>query len=354
MLGKYAKNAKSRKWTEIEIKKLIEYRNNGIRKKKIGELLNRTENAIANKLNDLGIRITSIWVPKEIKLLEHKYEESTTEELVKLFPSHTLGSINKKAKAFGLVRKNKLCAKWSNKEIEKLKSLVKDKYTDKEISKELDRPITYVKCIRRQHCYEYFTWSKEEVEILKEKYEAVLIKDLLSLLLYKTKDQIQKKAASLNLRKPSSLLWSEEEVEILKREYPHKIIEELRNIFPDKGKKQINKKAKRLKLKKTKETLVRCFHTEIGKIPQLPGKNTKWRRDVLKIDGFCCQDCNLVDKTGADLRAHHIKPVRDCNEEEKYDIDNGICLCIKCHNAIHFKEYEVINKYKQKIVRRRL
>jgi hypothetical protein len=183
------------------------------------------------------------------------------------------------------------------------------------------------------------------VTVLKEKYRNVLIKGLLLLLPNKTENQIQKKANNIGLYKPPSLLWNEEDVKMLKKEYPHKIIEELQIVFPDKMKQQINKKAKRLKLRKTKETLARCFRTEIDKIPKTPSKRTSWRLRILKRDKYCCQQCNCKDKTGLKLQAHHIKPVRDCNNKEKYNIDNGICLCLDCHIDIKNKEYEHINYF---------
>ena len=62
----------------------------------------------------------------------------------------------------------------------------------------------------------------------------------------------------------------------------------------------------------------------------------KWRMDVFKKDWFTCQnkECNYKGKY---IEAHHIKNWKD-NIELRYDVDNGITLCKKCHFAIHSKK----------------
>lgn len=57
-----------------------------------------------------------------------------------------------------------------------------------------------------------------------------------------------------------------------------------------------------------------------------------WRTAVFERDDFTCQMCN---KRGGYLEAHHIRPVRDHkNDLLLLDIDNGITLCKKCHSGI--------------------
>ncbi len=54
---------------------------------------------------------------------------------------------------------------------------------------------------------------------------------------------------------------------------------------------------------------------------------TEWRRAVLIRDNFTCQLCGQI---GRKLQAYHDKPWSKF-EELRYDIDNGITLCEKCH-----------------------
>lgn len=56
----------------------------------------------------------------------------------------------------------------------------------------------------------------------------------------------------------------------------------------------------------------------------------KWRKEVYKRDGYVCQDCG----TKNDLQAHHIMPWQRY-ADLRYDVDNGITLCRKCHLKAH-------------------
>ncbi len=58
-----------------------------------------------------------------------------------------------------------------------------------------------------------------------------------------------------------------------------------------------------------------------------------WRSRVYKRDNFTCCICH---KIGGILNAHHIKSFAKFSEL-RYNIDNGITLCMGCHKNIHKK-----------------
>ena len=83
----------------------------------------------------------------------------------------------------------------------------------------------------------------------------------------------------------------------------------------------------------------------------------KWAKAVKIRDQWTCQICNV---RGVYLEAHH-KNGWNAFPNERYDIDNGICLCQKCHTRFHdcfgyggntkfqFKQYAEIASILRKI-----
>jgi len=53
----------------------------------------------------------------------------------------------------------------------------------------------------------------------------------------------------------------------------------------------------------------------------------EWRIAVFTRDGWTCQTCKEI---GGKLEAHHIKSWAHY-PELRYDINNGITLCVECH-----------------------
>ena len=59
---------------------------------------------------------------------------------------------------------------------------------------------------------------------------------------------------------------------------------------------------------------------------------------------YVCEKCNKKRKTTRVLHAHHIKSW-DRFPKDRYDRNNGVVLCIKCHNAFHRKyKFEALDK----------
>lgn len=59
----------------------------------------------------------------------------------------------------------------------------------------------------------------------------------------------------------------------------------------------------------------------------------KWKEEVLKRDEYKCQRCGKTE----DLVAHHIRHFSK-DIKSRYDINNGITLCQKCHREVHKNE----------------
>lgn len=67
----------------------------------------------------------------------------------------------------------------------------------------------------------------------------------------------------------------------------------------------------------------------------------EWRKQVYLRDGYRCKmpGCH---STSRDIAAHHIYPKKKY-PEKKYDIQNGISLCRKCHEETYGKEEQYID-----------
>lgn len=57
-----------------------------------------------------------------------------------------------------------------------------------------------------------------------------------------------------------------------------------------------------------------------------------FKKRVLKRDKYLCQICGSKNK----LHVHHIKPFSQY-PDLKFDVNNGITLCEKCHRKVHKK-----------------
>jgi 5-methylcytosine-specific restriction endonuclease McrA len=66
---------------------------------------------------------------------------------------------------------------------------------------------------------------------------------------------------------------------------------------------------------------------------RMTNKYKTWRNSVFSKNKYICQRCN---KKSRELEAHHIKNWND-NPDFRYDPQNGITLCRRCHSLFHSK-----------------
>lgn len=66
-----------------------------------------------------------------------------------------------------------------------------------------------------------------------------------------------------------------------------------------------------------------------------------WRKAVFSRDGYQCRHCGAKNTKGlgksVKLHAHHIKGFAKY-PDLRFNVDNGITLCIECHMAVHFRK----------------
>ena len=71
--------------------------------------------------------------------------------------------------------------------------------------------------------------------------------------------------------------------------------------------------------------------TSQNRVDRASLKSKNWRRAVFDAFGYRCGDCGVK---GIHLHAHHIKPWSEY-PEFRYELSNGIALCVPCHGARH-------------------
>jgi len=72
--------------------------------------------------------------------------------------------------------------------------------------------------------------------------------------------------------------------------------------------------------------------TEINRKLRRSKEYKEWQKAVFKRDRWTCQICGYK---GHDLVAHHILPFSEY-PELRFDPDNGITLCRRCHKKLHY------------------
>lgn len=72
--------------------------------------------------------------------------------------------------------------------------------------------------------------------------------------------------------------------------------------------------------------------TPKSKVERGSSKYREWRTAVFARDNYTCRKCG--DSKGGNLHAHHVKSWAD-HPELRYDVSNGVTLCVDCHQEKH-------------------
>jgi len=89
--------------------------------------------------------------------------------------------------------------------------------------------------------------------------------------------------------------------------------------------------------------------TDIDRIDRrlIPGYK-EWVKKVYKKDNWICKKCQIKKDSNGKLKkihAHHIEGYAE-DKELRVEVNNGVCLCIECHNCFH-KIYTKKNNTKE-------
>jgi predicted phage replisome organizer len=101
-----------------------------------------------------------------------------------------------------------------------------------------------------------------------------------------------------------------------------------RNHYCDIGDKL--KVLEELGLIKRNERSIQVFKFWVDKHDRNSDAYKQWRKDVYERDGYKCQKCGTMKE----LQAHHIEHWKN-NKDLRYDVNNGITLCRRCHLEAH-------------------
>lgn len=85
-----------------------------------------------------------------------------------------------------------------------------------------------------------------------------------------------------------------------------------------------------------------------GRYTLTGGKVANWRKSVYERDNYTCMVCTARNGNGESitLNAHHINGWH-WFESGRFDVDNGVTLCVSCHSDFHKKYGNKFNNKEQ-------
>lgn len=191
----------AKRFTEIELKNIINDYNNGLKPYQLSRKYNRTSTTIIQKLKDL-------------KLYENSRHRFTDDDIIFLRKYYPIGDWDSIHEKLPQVSKSSIHTKMSALGIESINDS---------------------------------SWTEDEINILKTHYSCKSIPEIMNILPKRSYKAICSKAKKLGIKRRE--FWSSEEILLLKEIYPTTPMNDVINYFPNRSRKAIISQARKLNLK---------------------------------------------------------------------------------------------------------
>jgi len=187
-------------------------------------------------------------VSKDYNLIKKYYLDGIKDSEISKLCNCNISTVYNVLKKMNVKKRNK---RWTKEQINILKE--KYGYEDWDILLDLLKPFNKDDIVQKAYKLgikrNIFGWIEEEILILQNNYKSKSTKELMKLLPNKTTHAIATKANKIGLK--SREKWTDEEIENIKKYYPIKDMEFLQNMFPNRSVSSIESMAlKTLKLNK--------------------------------------------------------------------------------------------------------
>lgn len=332
-----------RKFTEDELKSIIDDYNNGMTPKDLSIKYNRSSGCIINKLKDKGIyKCKNVRFDKmDLPFIIEMYSNGNFEEIFKKYPNLSIRSLYVKMSELGIVSGRK--TQWSKEETE----FLRDNYFDLSVD-ELEKAFEYrhSKGSITSKAFKEFgystsrKWTDEDNNLLCELYSKMPLNDVCKYFPKRSKDAIAIHARSLGLEAFYVLdtYWTDSETKFLKENWEMLSDYDL-SIALRKNQRSI----------KTKRNLLGLFrisadsksYETLNKLVR--GRISEWKKSSMKKCNYRC-----IVTGSKSFEIHHLYPVnrilddvftknknleyKNFDEYTTDELDNIISLFIDEHN----------------------
>lgn len=313
-----------RKFTDKELNNIINDYKNGMCPKDLSIKYNRNSGTIIGKLQRLGIYVNSTYrySKDDIGFLRKYYPMGDFDSIFERFPSATMQNIRAVCSKYNIKAEY---YKWSKEDLD----ILKENYfiiSEKEISKLMNyRHSAYAINAKARKYFRFSKdkkWTDEEIDILKKYYSTESIEYVMGKLPNRTYQAIGKKASLLGMDSHFTLnnYWNDEETQILLDNWETKSDEEIAKI--------LNKSKRSISYKRWNLGLLHSNHYNNATYNNLQkyirGNIGEWKSQSMKN---CNYKCILTGSKNFDI--HHIYSFslifNEVIEENNFNIKDNFC-----------------------------